>query len=244
MATRVTAKSAPSPRGRPPGPGPRFEENRNHIYERAVDLFSRKGFEAGTMREIAAAAGISPGLTYRYFPSKEAIVLELYRRLSRDFEQTVAQIPTGPVSRTFVQAMDSKFKGMAEYRSVLRSLISAGLNPNSGVYVMGPDTADIRAGVRSNLLELIRSSRTRSQSQRKQRTEEHFAAWLYVLHLALVFCWLHDPTPEQKLTRRLLKASGRALGILNRFMNFRPIARLLRETAEGLDQIFGFAPEA
>ena len=51
------------------------EQARQRILESALYLFGYKGYEEATMREIAAEAGYSPGLTYRYFTSKEELVL-------------------------------------------------------------------------------------------------------------------------------------------------------------------------
>jgi len=39
----------------------------------ALDLFSRKGYEGTTTKEIAATAGITEALVFRHFPSKQAL---------------------------------------------------------------------------------------------------------------------------------------------------------------------------
>ena len=43
--------------------------------EVALDLFSEQGYEATSMRDIAAALGLSPGAFYHHFPSKEAVLV-------------------------------------------------------------------------------------------------------------------------------------------------------------------------
>ncbi len=44
------------------------------IQEHALRLFSEKGYDATTVDEIAAAAGVSHMTFFRYFPRKEAVV--------------------------------------------------------------------------------------------------------------------------------------------------------------------------
>jgi AcrR family transcriptional regulator len=51
------------------------ELRREEITTAARDLFSRKGFHGTSMPDIARAAGISTGLIYYIFPSKEDILL-------------------------------------------------------------------------------------------------------------------------------------------------------------------------
>ncbi|MEW9555492.1 TetR/AcrR family transcriptional regulator [Nonomuraea sp. NPDC050783] len=45
------------------------------IQEHALDLFDERGFDAVTIEEIAAAAEVSPSSVYRYFGTKEGIVV-------------------------------------------------------------------------------------------------------------------------------------------------------------------------
>ncbi|HEY3379710.1 MAG TPA: helix-turn-helix domain-containing protein, partial [Armatimonadota bacterium] len=50
-------------------------ERRAEIMQAAIALFARQGFERTTTKEIAAAAGISEGTIYKYFTTKQEILL-------------------------------------------------------------------------------------------------------------------------------------------------------------------------
>ncbi|HEY7183654.1 MAG TPA: TetR/AcrR family transcriptional regulator [Blastocatellia bacterium] len=54
-------------------PRMRGEERRRQIVEVASELFSQRGFNGATTKEIADRAGVSPAIIFRHFPSKEAI---------------------------------------------------------------------------------------------------------------------------------------------------------------------------
>jgi AcrR family transcriptional regulator len=57
--------------------GRRGPETRDVIHAAAVDLFARLGYHATSMRAIAAAAAIQPAAIYHWYPSKEAILVDL-----------------------------------------------------------------------------------------------------------------------------------------------------------------------
>lgn len=64
-------------------------EKRELIKEKALSLFAEKGFEATSMNDIAKAAGISKGLTYNYFASKEELLQTIWDDLVCRFENMV-----------------------------------------------------------------------------------------------------------------------------------------------------------
>ena len=49
------------------------EERRQEIFDAALKLFGEKGYEKITITDIAKSIGVSQGLCYRYFPSKEVL---------------------------------------------------------------------------------------------------------------------------------------------------------------------------
>ncbi|MBB5790366.1 TetR/AcrR family transcriptional regulator [Jiangella mangrovi] len=49
---------------------------RARIAEHALDLFERQGFEATTITQIAAAAGVTEMTVFRHFSSKEQLLLD------------------------------------------------------------------------------------------------------------------------------------------------------------------------
>lgn len=55
------------------------EKRRQEILEAALDQFIRKGYADTKIKDIAAAVGMSVGLLFHYFESKEALYIELIK---------------------------------------------------------------------------------------------------------------------------------------------------------------------
>ncbi len=79
------------------------------------------------MRDIATAADCSLGLAYRYFASKEDLVLELYRWLAVQLEELVPSLPP-PIADRFHHLMHALLTVMAPHRLTLVALSGAALN--------------------------------------------------------------------------------------------------------------------
>ncbi len=52
---------------------------RQAISRAAVDLFKQQGFQATTIEQIAKVAGVSPPTVFKYFGSKQEIILEMLK---------------------------------------------------------------------------------------------------------------------------------------------------------------------
>jgi len=56
------------------------DNKREQIRKAALAVFSRRGFHETTVAEIAEEAGIAKGTIYLYYPSKEEILIAIFRR--------------------------------------------------------------------------------------------------------------------------------------------------------------------
>ncbi|MEM9676221.1 MAG: TetR/AcrR family transcriptional regulator [Bacteroidota bacterium] len=62
-------------------------KRRQQIFSTALTLFSEKGYDQASMRDIASHAGISLGLTYNYFKNKEALLMAIVESGIEQIEQ-------------------------------------------------------------------------------------------------------------------------------------------------------------
>ncbi len=60
----------------------RHEDRKEQLLDVATHLFAKYGLEGTTTKDIAKAAGVSPGLLYHYYASKEELLLSVVKRFS------------------------------------------------------------------------------------------------------------------------------------------------------------------
>jgi AcrR family transcriptional regulator len=68
------------------------EDRRREIIEAAVRVFARKGYHASRVGDIAEAAGVSHGLLYHYFASKEEVLETVFRETWAQLLETVESV--------------------------------------------------------------------------------------------------------------------------------------------------------
>src|SRR3982751_5006220 len=82
-----------------PGEGLRERKKRQmrqRLSDVATELFLERGFEAVRVAEIAAACGVSEKTVFNYFPSKEALILDLPEATMTMLRTGLARVDRSP----------------------------------------------------------------------------------------------------------------------------------------------------
>jgi len=164
-----TENVKPRKRGRPSGQTPQGAAARERLYAIAMRSIADRGYEATTLRDIARTADVSVGLLYRYFPSKQAIVIALYDELSTDYARQAADMPPGKWRDRFLFAVNTSLDVLEPHRVALRAL--------TPVLVGDPDEGIFARRRRSPVCACSGSSRTRSPDRPMPRNRRWRNPW-------------------------------------------------------------------
>ena len=179
------------------------EETRRQILETALALFRDRGFEATTIREIAAAAGLSLGAAYYYFKSKEAIVGAYYDYVHHEHQVRSREAfgRGGDLRARLRAAMHAKIDIMQEDRRLLRALFRYGGDPDHALSWFGPATRPQRQLSVDVFAEAIAGERLPDDIRGTAPT------LLWALHMGILLYFLYDSSPGQRRTRKLIDAA-------------------------------------
>lgn len=193
-------------RGRPPGRTPQGDAAKHRLYQVAIRSIAQRGYEAATLRDIAAQAGVSVGLLYRYFPGKQAIVLALYDDLSSDYVRQVAGMRPGRWRERFVFALKTSLRVLEPHRVALRALIPVLVgDPEEGIF------AAATAFSRRRVQEVFERAVTGATDAPKPPLADALGRILYLLHLAVLLFWLLDRSAKQRATTALVSLAAQML---------------------------------
>lgn len=101
----------------------------------AERVFSRRGYDRATTREIAAEAGISEGSLYRYFANKRAILLALIDRVAASWQQDIERIEAETLEEAIIQLMAHRLRFAREHPTTILTLQQAVLDPEVGQHL-------------------------------------------------------------------------------------------------------------
>jgi AcrR family transcriptional regulator len=217
---------------------PKSEATRVRILEAALRVFRERGFQAATMREIAAEAGMALGAAYYYFESKDAIVMAFYEQAQRQMEPELERILD---SR---RTLESRLRGLISYKweyflpnRALMGALSAHIDPKQRLSPFSAATANIR----DRDIAFFARAVTESGVRLPPSILPYLPRLLWLYQMGLMLYWVYDSSANQARTALLFdKTLGMMLVMLK--LGGIPLLRpLYRPAGELLKAIYGEA---
>jgi AcrR family transcriptional regulator len=217
-----TENVKPRRRGRPSGQTAQGAAAKQRLYDVAIDLMARRGYETTTLRDVAKKAGVSVGLLYRYFPSKRAVIIALYDDLSADFARLAVDMPRGRWRDRFIFTLKASLQVLEPHRMTLRALIPVLVgDPEEGLF------AESAAFSRQRVQALFQEAVVGATDAPARALAESVGRLLYIVHLAVLLWWLLERTPGQRATRALVSLMHDVLPSTALTLRLPPVRRFL-----------------
>ncbi len=178
------------------------EQTRRTIVEAAVRLIRRDGYDATTMRAIAAEAGVSIGNAYYYFSSKEQLVQAFYDQLQVDHAARAATVLSA--DRTFVGRLRGVLMSWVDTATDTHEFAAQffknAADPQSPLSPFSPDSTPAREASIDIYRTLVEGSDLKLTDDLRAELPE----LLWLLQMGVVLFWVHDGSPDQQRTRTLI----------------------------------------
>lgn len=184
----------------------KLEARRRQILTAAVECFVRNGFHQTTMADIAAEAGVSDTLAYRYFSDKDDIISAAMQEGIQPDARAGEPIEGEDPVDAWQRLLGTSFE-----RFDLPSRSHA-LRMRAGAWSRAFDDEEVLAGVRArwaNAIDFEASLWERAKRDGLVREDLDPAAIgtvMQAIHDGLDLMWAHDPDIDLAGCRRVIEA--------------------------------------
>ncbi|EOQ97496.1 transcriptional regulator, TetR family [Leptospira wolbachii serovar Codice str. CDC] len=194
------------------------EVTKERIYNSAITLFRKEGYELATMRRIAKEARVSLGLTYYHFKTKEEIVLHFYRETQIEVKQRATNF--FKTTRDFKSRLKfiilTQLESFSDYKIFLQVLARHAGDPNHSLSPFSPETLLIR----EETVGLIRDALETSNLKIRDDLAAILPELLWMEQMGLIYFWLSDFSKSYINTKLLMNDSLELTFKLIKLSNF------------------------
>jgi AcrR family transcriptional regulator len=124
------------------------DARREQLVALGVEMFSERPFDDVSIDDIAAAAGISKGLLYHYFPSKRDFYVAVVRHSAEEMQAVTESDPALPPIARLADGLDRYLEYVATHARGFATVLRAGIGSD-------PEVAAIVEGVRAAIARRI-----------------------------------------------------------------------------------------
>jgi AcrR family transcriptional regulator len=178
------------------------ENTRELIVETALRLFKERGFEATTMRAIAAEAGVSVGNAYYYFASKEQLIQAYYDRAQKRHEVACRELLA--VEKSFACRLSGVLRAWVEvsqpYQEFAVKFFKHAAEPSNPLSPFSAESTPARESAIALYRQVVDGSVNRMDDEVRAELPE----LLWLLSMGIVLYWVHDRSPGCERTYRLI----------------------------------------
>lgn len=175
---------------------------RKRIVDAAKSLFSSKGFDQATTRDIAREVGVATGTIFNYFDSKEAIVVELatraFGRASEDFAANRRE--DAAIEEDLFSLIAAQLRFLRTMRKYIRPLLDTAMTPASNS--KSNEAATLRADLTEQFVGILTHHGVVESSSMALNL-------FWALYVGVLTFWGSDKSSKQEDTRALLDQSLR-----------------------------------
>ncbi|GAB1819912.1 TetR family transcriptional regulator [Herbidospora sp. RD11066] len=173
--------------------------------ETALRLFRERGYDATTMRAIAAEAGVSVGSAYYYFASKEQLIQAYYDRAQSEHEAASREILAR--ERSFAPRLHGVLSAWVRvsepYHAFAVKFFKHAAEPDNPLSPFSTESAPARDSSVALYREVVEGCADRMDPELRGELPE----LLWLLSMGVVLFWVHDTSPGCERTHRLIDRS-------------------------------------
>jgi AcrR family transcriptional regulator len=168
---------------------------------------------------------VATGAAYYYYTSKDAIVMDFYRRACDEMQESIRLGLEGVenLENGLSALIRVKLTHFGSNREVLRALLRNGADPKYPLSPFGAETKRIRGLDIAWFQQLIRQAAVRVPRD----LTPHLPGVLWFFQMGVILFWVTDDSPRQSRTERLLPLACKAVSSLIKVSSF-PLMRPLR----------------
>ncbi|MFL6052926.1 MAG: TetR family transcriptional regulator [Actinoallomurus sp.] len=179
------------------------EQTRELIAKTALRLFRERGYEATTMRAVAAEAGVSVGNAYYYFSSKEELIQLYYEHSQEDHTEACEAVlqREKEFRARLLGVVRARIDTLQPYKEFAGKFFKYAAEPTSPLSPFSSESAPIREAAVAVYREVVEGSTLKADAEIRADLPE--LLWLY--SMGVILHWVYDSSPGAAKTYRLIE---------------------------------------
>lgn len=178
------------------------EDRRNELLDAGAKLFADRSYDDVLMEDVAAGAGVSRALLYRYFSTKRELFAAIYQRAADDLLSQTELDPELPIVEQVAAGLDAHI----DYFVANKNTVLAANVALSGDPIIQAIISDELSELRRRMLDTLQFGHSRAAASATLH------AWLQFVRVMCVEWLRSEDFPREELRDLCLGALLGALG--------------------------------